>query len=104
MSEQTEIAQRQRFVLLGADLAVDAQCLLQIRLGLHVGAHSGYTFEKPISITIHYSDGDVVGLDEEELTLYRWDGDATAWEDAACAAASTTAIPTRTGWPSPYAT
>jgi hypothetical protein len=36
---------------------------------------------KPITITIHYSDADVEGIDENDLRLYRWTG--SAWEDAA---------------------
>jgi hypothetical protein len=41
----------------------------------------GYVFSKPFTITIHYSDDDVAGLDEDDLKLYYWDG--SAWEDAA---------------------
>ncbi len=36
--------------------------------------------QKPITITIHYSDSDVQGLDEDDLRLYRWSG--SQWEDA----------------------
>jgi PKD repeat protein len=42
----------------------------------------GFVFSNPITITIHYSDDDVQGLDEESLTLEYWNG--SAWEDAAC--------------------
>jgi len=34
---------------------------------------------KPITITVHYSDADVEGIDENNLRLYYWTG--TAWED-----------------------
>ncbi len=43
-----------------------------------------YVFAEPISITIHYTDTDVIGMDEETLTLYHWDGNS--WVDAACGA------------------
>ena len=44
----------------------------------------GFTFAAPISITIFYSDSQVVGLDEASLLLERWDEDAQEWLDAAC--------------------
>jgi hypothetical protein len=43
-----------------------------------------YVFAEPISITIHYTDTDVIGMDEEDLILYHWDGNG--WVDAACGA------------------
>ena len=45
---------------------------------------SDYVFAEPISITIHYTDTDVIDMDEEALTLYHWDGNG--WADAACGA------------------
>jgi predicted GH43/DUF377 family glycosyl hydrolase len=42
----------------------------------------GFTFEEPVTITIEYSDEDVEGLVEDELTLQYWDG--STWGDAAC--------------------
>jgi hypothetical protein len=42
----------------------------------------GYIFLVPVLITIHYSDQDVLGLDEETLILEVWTG--TGWDDAAC--------------------
>jgi uncharacterized repeat protein (TIGR01451 family) len=42
----------------------------------------GYVFAEPIVITIHYSDEDVWGMDEETLLLEVWTG--SGWEDAAC--------------------
>jgi hypothetical protein len=42
---------------------------------------SDFVFSKPITVTIHYSDGDVAGLDEDSLMLYYWNG--SSWEDAA---------------------
>jgi PKD repeat protein len=39
-------------------------------------------FQNPISVTIHYTDGMVLGLDENALTLAYWDG--STWFDAAC--------------------
>jgi uncharacterized repeat protein (TIGR02543 family) len=44
----------------------------------------GYRFNAPITITIQYSDEDVVGLDEGGLMLHHWDG--VTWRDAACGA------------------
>ncbi len=46
-----------------------------------------YIFATPVTITLQYSDADVVGLIEEELYLYTWDG--SAWVDAV----------TECGWP-----
>jgi hypothetical protein len=41
------------------------------------GAHQdGFVFEKPITVTIYYSDDDVAGLDEGTLDLHYWDGSA----------------------------
>jgi hypothetical protein len=42
----------------------------------------GFTFEEPVTITIEYSDEDVEGSIEDELTLQYWDGNT--WGDAAC--------------------
>jgi parallel beta-helix repeat protein len=46
-------------------------------------------FQTPVTITIHYSDADVAGLDESTLSLYHWTG--SSWEDAVdtCTPAST---------------
>jgi hypothetical protein len=45
----------------------------------------GYVFEEPLLITIHYSDDDIAGVDDEaELRLYVWTG--REWNDAACRA------------------
>ena len=43
-------------------------------------------FSVPVTITIHYADGDVIGLDENTLTLETWNPDSGQWEDAACGA------------------
>jgi uncharacterized repeat protein (TIGR01451 family) len=53
-------------------------------LDAYVGASllSGYEFGTPISLTIHYGDEDVVGIDEAALMLYVLTGDG--WEDACC--------------------
>jgi hypothetical protein len=42
----------------------------------------GFTFSVPVTITLDYGQGDVVGLDESSLVLETWDGGA--WQDAAC--------------------
>ncbi len=41
-------------------------------------------FDRPVHITLHYSDADVTGLDRKTLTLWYWNG--SAWSDAACGA------------------
>ncbi len=45
----------------------------------------GFVFERPVTITIHYSDVDVAGLDESTLALYYWQWHigGGAWIDAA---------------------
>ncbi|MBL7063649.1 MAG: hypothetical protein ISS49_05490 [Anaerolineae bacterium] len=44
-------------------------------------AQQGFAFSKPVTITIHYSEADVVWLGEDALTLDFWDGGG--WVDAA---------------------
>ncbi len=39
----------------------------------------GLRFSPPITVTIHYSDADVAGMQEDALTLRYWDG--SAWSD-----------------------
>jgi hypothetical protein len=46
----------------------------------------GLTFSVPVTITIHYSDADLGGMDESMLRLQRWNQGLWAWEDAACGA------------------
>ena len=36
----------------------------------------------PAQITIHYTDADVSGLDEQSLELYQWDASAAQWVEA----------------------
>jgi len=43
---------------------------------------SGYTFNISVTITIHYSDEDVAGMQEDSLVLQYWNGET--WVDAAC--------------------
>ncbi len=38
-----------------------------------------FTFEQPITTTIHYSTSDVIGIGEDTLSLLYWDG--SAWAD-----------------------
>jgi len=42
------------------------------------------SFSPAATITVHYTDTDVVGLDEEQLYLYTWNTNSSIWEDAAC--------------------
>jgi hypothetical protein len=41
----------------------------------------GFTFLKPVTVTINYADPDVAGLQEDTLLLFYWDGNQ--WLDAA---------------------
>ena len=34
----------------------------------------GFTFQKPVSLTVHYTDYDISDLDESTLRFYYWDG------------------------------
>ena len=43
---------------------------------------SGFTFSVPVTVTLHYADADIAGLDEDSLVLEYWNG--SAWVDAAC--------------------
>jgi hypothetical protein len=43
-----------------------------------------FAFSGSITITIHYTDIDVVGLDESTLILEYWDEVTSLWRDAAC--------------------
>lgn len=42
----------------------------------------GLDFEEPVTVRLDYQDSLVVGVNENEIALYYWDGDL--WEDAAC--------------------
>lgn len=44
----------------------------------------GYQFTRPITVTIHYTDADVAGLEEAALRLLTWEATSGNWEDAAC--------------------
>jgi hypothetical protein len=39
-------------------------------------------FSLPITVTLTYTDTDIIGIPEDTLGLYYWDGAASAWEDA----------------------
>jgi len=41
----------------------------------------GYDFLKPLTVTLRYTDTDVIGILESGLRLYYWDG--STWQDAA---------------------
>lgn len=41
----------------------------------------GWVFQQPVTLTVNYQDGAIVGLDEEALVLQTWSG--AAWVDAA---------------------
>jgi hypothetical protein len=43
-----------------------------------------YAFATLVTITIQYTDDDIAGLDEETLTLRRWNETESSWEEAAC--------------------
>ena len=46
----------------------------------------GFAFSGSVTITLHYSDADVAGLDEYSLLLEYWNEASGQWEDAACGA------------------
>ena len=39
-----------------------------------------FSLQQPVTVTIHYSDADVAGLDESTLVLYRWIPSPGYWE------------------------
>jgi hypothetical protein len=39
------------------------------------------SFSQPFTITIHYSESDVVGIDEASMKLYYWDANTQSWEE-----------------------
>ena len=47
-----------------------------------------FTFLKPVTVTLHYTDADVQDLNESALLLYYWDVSSSTWKDA-----STTCMP-----------
>ncbi|MBL7064129.1 MAG: hypothetical protein ISS49_07990, partial [Anaerolineae bacterium] len=42
-----------------------------------------FPFSRPVTVTLHYTDTDVTGLDENSLTLDYWDEEQDQWVDAA---------------------
>jgi hypothetical protein len=40
------------------------------------------TFNLPLTVTISYTDTDILGIPENMLGLYYWDGAASTWTDA----------------------
>jgi hypothetical protein len=46
----------------------------------------GYVLSAAITVTLHYTDSDVMGLDEASLLLEYWNNAAGAWTGAACGA------------------
>jgi parallel beta-helix repeat protein len=42
----------------------------------------GFTFSTPVTITLHYDEADIGGVEEDTLVLHYWSGDE--WIDAAC--------------------
>lgn len=44
------------------------------------------TFNISVTVVLHYTDSDVVGLDEEKLLLQTWNEETAVWVDAACGA------------------
>ncbi len=45
-----------------------------------------FVFSTPVLVTVHYTDSDILGLDENALALQYWNPTAGAWQDAACGA------------------
>jgi hypothetical protein len=50
--------------------------------GLAFALVPNLTFSRPVTITIHYRDEDIVGMDENELKLYNYDWSNNSWIDA----------------------
>jgi len=40
---------------------------------------SGLVFSKSVTITVYYTDGDIEGMNEDNLTIYVWDEVASKW-------------------------
>jgi len=47
--------------------------------------NEGFTFSIPITITLHYSESELAGAEDELLLMY-WNEDTATWLDAACGA------------------
>jgi len=59
------------------------QAAIAFRLGVALGGvpQDGFTFSKPVTMTVRYSDANIFNIfDENSLVLYYWDG--AAWQDA----------------------
>jgi len=41
-----------------------------------------FVFLVPVTVEMHYTEAEILGVDESSLTLDYWDG--AAWVDAAC--------------------
>ena len=50
--------------------------------GLAFALLPSMSFNRPVTVTIHYSDADVIGMDEESLKLYLYDWADLTWVDA----------------------
>jgi hypothetical protein len=51
--------------------------------GLAFALVPNLTFSEPVTVTIYYRDGDVVGMDENALRLYNYHWPSGSWVDAA---------------------
>ena len=71
ISQVTDVTPPNKYVF--ADHAFDLQAYQEDDL------LTGFTFEQPVTVTIAYSDGDLVNLDEVTLKLYWWDASLYAW-------------------------
>jgi hypothetical protein len=50
--------------------------------GLAFALVPNLTFSQSVTITIHYRDEDIVGMDENELKIYNYDWSNNSWIDA----------------------
>jgi multiple sugar transport system substrate-binding protein len=50
--------------------------------GLAFALVPNLTFSQPVTITLHYRDEDIIGMDENSLKLYNYDWSLNAWVDA----------------------
>jgi hypothetical protein len=75
-------------LLRGMDASASSGSLVRVGSGFTLGAYqdgrprSGSILQEPITVTLHYTDPDVVLINEDTLILNYWNG--SEWEYAAC--------------------
>jgi hypothetical protein len=75
-------------LLRGLDTSISSGSLVRVKDDFTLGAYqsgrprSGSILQKPVTVTLQYTDSDVVQINEDTLILNYWNG--TEWEYAAC--------------------